>query len=51
MCNYNNQSKRPSEVVAAGLSIHHPTKLYTCTNYITSKLTATTKPNRLSLGF
>ena len=26
-----NQSKRPSEVDATGLSIYHPTKLYTCT--------------------
>ena len=31
MCNYNNQSKRPSEVDAADISIYHPTKLYTST--------------------
>ena len=51
MCNYNNQSKRPSEVDAAGLSIYHPTKSYTRTNYITAKLTTTARPQRLSLGF
>ena len=30
-CNYIYQSKRPSEVDAPGLSIHHPTKIYTST--------------------
>ena len=45
------QSKRLSGVDAPDISIHHPTKLYTSTNYITAKLTTTARPQRLSLGF